>query len=372
MKKIIALALSVLMILTCFVGCGEDAASSELANAIAFLQNMYQKGKPGDLMDMLNSTDVVSSVVVDDVTYSVEWKVEVTEGDKDSVKVIESEKENCVLIDIPVPEKDVFFTATATVKGEGDATESIKFNYKVPGTNMGGDDTSAEDILTEAYALAEGAKMEGTQTLTGKITAIDTPYSKDYKNITVTIVVDGFEDKPIQCFRLEGDGADALAVGDVITVSGNIVNYKGKVQFDAKCKMDEVVKAAKEAHAHSFIKRLPNGYETQIGEEGGNLSQGQKQLICIARVMLMNPPMLILDEATSSIDLRTEQKIQLSFEKLMKGKTSFIIAHRLSTIKNADIILVMKNGNIIEQGTHNELIEQNGFYANLYVSQFNS
>jgi ATP-binding cassette subfamily B protein len=134
---------------------------------------------------------------------------------------------------------------------------------------------------------------------------------------------------------------------------------------------EEIENAAKAVFAHSFIKRLPKGYDTVVSEDSG-LSQGQKQLICIARVMLMNPPMLILDEATSSIDLRTEQKIQLSFEKLMKGKTSFIIAHRLSTIKNADIILVMKNGNIIEQGTHNELIEQNGFYANLYVSQFNS
>lgn len=134
---------------------------------------------------------------------------------------------------------------------------------------------------------------------------------------------------------------------------------------------NEIENAAKAVFAHSFIKRLPNGYETIVSEDSG-LSQGQKQLICIARIMLMNPPMLILDEATSSIDLRTEQKIQLSFQNLMKGKTSFIIAHRLSTIKNADIILVMKNGNIIEQGKHEELIEQNGFYANLYASQFNS
>lgn len=134
---------------------------------------------------------------------------------------------------------------------------------------------------------------------------------------------------------------------------------------------DEIEAAAKAVYAHSFIKRLPEGYDTIISEDSG-LSQGQKQLICIARIMLMNPPMLILDEATSSIDLRTEQKIQLSFEKLMKGKTSFIIAHRLSTIKNADVILVMKNGNIIEQGNHDRLIDMNGFYANLYKSQFSS
>lgn len=133
---------------------------------------------------------------------------------------------------------------------------------------------------------------------------------------------------------------------------------------------EEIIKAAKEAHAHSFIKRMPNGYDTILSEDGGNLSAGQKQLLCIARVMLMLPPMLILDEATSSIDTRTEIKIQQAFEKMMKGRTSFIVAHRLSTIREADIILVMRDGNIIEQGTHEELLLQKGFYANLYESQF--
>lgn len=148
------------------------------------------------------------------------------------------------------------------------------------------------------------------------------------------------------------------------TVAENIAYGKS----DAS--VDEIIAAAKAAHAHSFIKRLPEGYDTYITEEGGELSQGQKQLISIARIMLTNPPILILDEATSSIDIRTEQRIQRAFEKLMKGKTSFIIAHRLSTIKNADVILVMKNGNIIEQGNHKQLMEQNGFYAELYSSQF--
>ena len=134
--------------------------------------------------------------------------------------------------------------------------------------------------------------------------------------------------------------------------------------------LDEVVAAAKAAHAHSFIKRLPNGYDTVIGEDGGNLSQGQKQLLCIARVMLCLPPMLILDEATSSIDTRTEQRIQKAFAKMMNGRTSFIVAHRLSTIREADVILVMKNGNIIEQGNHDELLKKGGFYAELYNSQF--
>ena len=133
---------------------------------------------------------------------------------------------------------------------------------------------------------------------------------------------------------------------------------------------DEMIEAAKASYAHSFIKRLPKGYDTVMGEDGGSLSQGQKQLLCIARVMLCLPPMLILDEATSSIDTRTEIKIQQAFARMMKGRTSFIVAHRLSTIKEADIILVMKDGHIIEQGNHNELLAKNGFYTNLYNSQF--
>lgn len=133
---------------------------------------------------------------------------------------------------------------------------------------------------------------------------------------------------------------------------------------------EEVIAAAKASHAHSFIKRLPDGYNTVIGEDGGSLSQGQKQLLCIARVMLCLPPMLILDEATSSIDTRTELKIQEAFARMMKGRTSFIVAHRLSTIREADVILVMKDGHIIEQGRHEELLKLNGFYANLYNSQF--
>lgn len=134
--------------------------------------------------------------------------------------------------------------------------------------------------------------------------------------------------------------------------------------------MEEIEQAARKAHAHSFIKRMPKGYDTVIAEDGGNISQGQKQLLCIARVMLMHPDMLILDEATSSIDTRTEVKVQKAFEELMEGRTSFIVAHRLSTIQEADLILVMKDGNIIEQGTHEKLLSQKGFYAKLYESQF--
>lgn len=133
---------------------------------------------------------------------------------------------------------------------------------------------------------------------------------------------------------------------------------------------EEIIKAAKSAYAHNFIMRMPQGYDTIIDEDGSNLSQGQKQLLCIARAMLSNPPMLILDEATSSIDILTEQKVQKAFAKIMQGRTSFVVAHRLSTIRESDVILVMNKGNIVEQGTHQELLEKQGFYANLYNSQF--
>lgn len=148
------------------------------------------------------------------------------------------------------------------------------------------------------------------------------------------------------------------------TIRENIVMGKPKATEE------EILAAAKASHAHSFIKRLPNGYDTQIGEDGGNLSQGQKQLLCITRVMLCLPPMLILDEATSSIDTRTEIKIQKAFATMMKGRTSFIVAHRLSTIMDADLILVMKDGKVIEQGNHDSLIQAQGFYYHLYHSQF--
>ena len=132
---------------------------------------------------------------------------------------------------------------------------------------------------------------------------------------------------------------------------------------------EEIIEAAKATYAHSFIKRMPYGYDTILSSEGGALSQGQMQLLCITRVMLNIPPMLILDEATSSIDTRTEQKIQSAFNKMMKGRTTFIVAHRLSTIREADVILFVKDGSIVEQGSHSELLQKNGFYAKLYQSQ---
>ena len=135
-------------------------------------------------------------------------------------------------------------------------------------------------------------------------------------------------------------------------------------------KQEEIEAAAKAAYAHGFICQLENGYDTIVTEQGANLSQGQRQLLCIARVMLCNPPMLILDEATSSIDTLTEQRVQKAFQKMMQGRTSFIVAHRLSTIQEADVILVMQNGNIVEQGTHTSLLQKGGFYSRLYNSQF--
>ena len=133
---------------------------------------------------------------------------------------------------------------------------------------------------------------------------------------------------------------------------------------------EEIIRAAKASHAHSFVKRMPQGYDTIIGEDGGSLSAGQKQLLCIARVMLCLPPILILDEATSSIDTRTEMRIQQAFSQMMEGRTSFIVAHRLSTIQEADVILVMKDGRVIEQGSHAELLAKGGFYKNLFEAQW--
>ena len=139
---------------------------------------------------------------------------------------------------------------------------------------------------------------------------------------------------------------------------------------DPHASHEEIEAAARAAHAHGFISRLPEGYDTVISEDGGQLSQGEKQLLCIARVMLSLPPMLILDEATSSIDTRTEMRIQKAFNRMMEGRTSFIVAHRLSTIREADVILVMNDGHIVEKGTHDELLLKGGFYAKLYNSQF--
>lgn len=180
------------------------------------------------------------------------------------------------------------------------------------------------------------------------------------------ISVDGYDIKDIQRESLRSNYG--MVLQETWLRNGTIRDNICLGKPDAS--EEEILRAAKSSHAHSFIRRLENGYDTIISDDGGSLSQGQKQLLCIARIMLLLPPMLILDEATSSIDTRTEKKIQSAFNMLMEGKTSFIIAHRLSTIKNADIILVMKDGHIIESGNHESLIEKEGFYYNLYNSQY--
>ncbi len=180
------------------------------------------------------------------------------------------------------------------------------------------------------------------------------------------IVVSGTPVKDITRDSLRGSWG--MVLQDTWLKSGTIRDNIAYANLDAA--EDEVIRAAQAAHAHGFIRRLPDGYDTVIGEDGGSISQGQKQLLCIARVMLSLPPMLILDEATSSIDTRTEIRIQSAFAEMMRGRTSFIVAHRLSTIKEADVILVMRDGSVVEQGTHNELLAKNGFYAELYNSQF--
>ena len=196
---------------------------------------------------------------------------------------------------------------------------------------------------------------------------------------TVINLLMRFYDVDSGCIRVEGKdirqvtrrslrASYGMGLQETWLKSGTIRDNIAYGRPDAS--MDEVIRAAKEAHAHSFIMRMKDGYDTWVGEDGGSLSQGQKQLLCIARVMLCRPPMLILDEATSSIDTRTEIRVQKAFARMMEGRTSFIVAHRLSTIKEADMILVMRGGHIVEQGRHEELLAENGFYAQIYNSQF--
>ena len=200
----------------------------------------------------------------------------------------------------------------------------------------------------------------------GKTTLINL-LMKFYDINSGSISVDGIDYNDINVNSLRS--AFGMVLQDTWLKNGTILENICMGKPDAT--LDEAIEAAKKAHAHSFIKRLPDGYNTFIGADGGNLSQGQKQLLCITRLMLVNPPMLILDEATSSIDTRTEIKIQKAFNTLMQNKTTFIVAHRLSTIKNADLILVMNNGTVIEMGMHKDLLDKKGFYNKLYYSQFN-
>ncbi len=248
MKKLISLSLCLLMLLCAFVGCTDETeeSGSDLENAKAYIVNMYQTGNKDEAMVMLMDKDVLSVVAIDGVSYQIQWSVKVTEGEADSVKVVSSETANHVKIDIPdLPDEDIYFTATATIKDEkGQVTASFK--YVVEGLNISSG-PSAEEIINMAYALEEGASLDQAYTLTGVVTSIDTEYSEQYKNITVTMVVENFNDKPIKCYRLTGNDVQKIAVGDTITVTGMLTNYKGTIEYDAGATLNKLVSAGGES-----------------------------------------------------------------------------------------------------------------------------
>ena len=260
------------------------------------------------------------------------------------------------LIDEPAQEPDAPDAKTLqNVRGEVDI-EHVCFSY------------TPERRLIEDFTLhvkpGQRVAIVGP-TGCGKTTMINL-LMRFYDVKSGSIAVDGLETRGVTRRSLRQN--IGMVLQDTWLSSGTIRDNIAMGRPDATD--EEIIAAAKASHAHSFIRRLPEGYSTIISETGGQLSQGQKQLLCIARVMLCLPPMLILDEATSSIDTRTELKVQDAFATMMKGRTSFIVAHRLSTIKSADVILVMRDGHIVEQGTHKELLDKGGFYAKLYQSQF--
>ena len=259
------------------------------------------------------------------------------------------------LLDEPEQSSDEDLKALESVKGKIEL-ENVDFSYTKEKPFIENMNITAESGQTVALVGPTGC---------GKTTLINL-LMRFYDISGGEIKIDG--ENIAEITRQSLRSQFGMVLQDTWLFSGTI--FENIAYGKENATYDEVVEAAKKAYAHSFIVRLPDGYNTKITGNGDNLSQGQRQLICIARVMLLNPPMLILDEATSSIDTRTEIKIQKAFSVLMQGRTSFIVAHRLSTIKNADKILVMKDGKIIEQGTHKELLSENGFYSELYNSQF--
>ena len=260
------------------------------------------------------------------------------------------------LMDEPaIPADDPDAAVLKDVRGQV-SLEHVDFSY-VP-------DTSLIEDLNLSVKPGQRIALVGP-TGCGKTTVINL-LMRFYDVNSGAIRVDGCDIRKVTRGSLRG--SYGMVLQETWLKSGTIRENIAYGRPNAS--LEEVIAAAKEAHAHSFIKRMPKGYDTEISEDGGNLSQGQKQLLCIARVMLCLPPMLILDEATSSIDTRTEILIQKAFLKMMEGRTSFIVAHRLSTIREADMILVMRDGHIIEQGTHEDLLAKGGFYAELYNSQF--
>ena len=249
---------------------------------------------------------------------------------------------------------------------ENEVLESVKGNIVLDDVSFSYTEDK-ELIKNLSLNIKEGMRVAIVgPTGCGKTTLINL-LMKFYDIKGGSISADGIDYNDINVKSLRN--AFGMVLQDTWLKSGTVLENIRMGKPEAS--LEEAVDAAKKAHAHSFIKRLPDGYDTVIGSDGGSLSQGQKQLLCITRLMLVNPPMLILDEATSSIDTRTEIRIQKAFNTLMEGKTTFIVAHRLSTIKNADLILVMNNGTVIETGTHKELLDKKGFYNKLYYSQFN-
>ena len=247
MKKLISIVLLLAMVLGLFAGCGknkdEETTGSNLQNAVDYLIGMYQTSGKDEAIVITADLDVLKAVVVDGVSYNVEWSVEITEGAADSVTISESKKANHVKLDIPLHSgEDILFTATATVSDESGNTQAAVFNYKVEGVLLAGAGMTMEELVEAAYALEEDTALEGLAVLTGEVTMINTPYDEGYQNVTCTIVVEGCADRPIKCYRLKGDGADTLAIGDTITVSGTLKNYKGNIQFDAGCMIDEITK----------------------------------------------------------------------------------------------------------------------------------
>ena len=243
MKKIISIVLLLTLCLSLFAGCGEKepAVTYDLASAKAYLTNMYQTAGKGEAIVLVADKDVLSKVTIDGVIYEVAWTVKVTSGDEADVKVGESTKANQVKLDInEKPAADLLFTATATIKAADGSTETVSFDYKVAASAAAG--MSQEQIVEEAYKLENGQMMEGNVTLTGEITMVKTPYDASYKNVTVIIQIGELSDKRIECYRMKGDGADNLAIGDTITVTGVLKNYNGTIEFDAGCTLDSVVK----------------------------------------------------------------------------------------------------------------------------------
>ena len=246
MKKLISILLLIAMCLGLFAGCGEEDTkpTGDLESAKEYLSSMYQTGKKGEPIEITADLDVLKSVVVATVTYTVDWSVEITEGAADSVTVGESKKDNHVKLDIPLHSgEDILFTATATITDPSGTTDTIAFDYKVTGVQLAGAGMTMEELVEAAYALEENTELEGLGVLTGKVTMINTPYDEGYKNVTITIQVGDLSDKPIKCYRLTGDEAAAVGINDTVTVSGTLKNYNGNVQFDAGCMLDELVKS---------------------------------------------------------------------------------------------------------------------------------